>query len=305
MSAIENRDGAGPLAFAAVGFSYVSWGLMPAYWKMCGGADGFVVLGHRAVWTALFVALALAASGRAGAVAATVARIRADARSAALFALLVLMAAINWWVNAQAAYLCRIVEIGAGQFLTPLMTVALGVICFKERLTRAKRAGLALAAAGLAVMVAGLPSFPWLTLTVSSSWAVYSAAKRKLQLNPAASTMLEALAMAPLAAAYLTLTQDAGGPGWTVPGDAAGTAALVGTGVVTSLPLITYAYAANAMPLNVLGFCQYLSPMLAIGLGVLVYGEAFGGARLAAMAFVWAGIAAILAEQARQRRPAP
>ena len=66
--------------------------------------------------------------------------------------------------------------------------------------------------------------------------------------------------------------------------------ALVGTGVITSVPLIAYTYATNYLPLNLLGFCQYLSPILVLCLGIFVYEEKFGWDEIFPMTFVWAGI---------------
>ena len=78
--------------------------------------------------------------------------------------------------------------------------------------------------------------------------------------------------------------------------------ALVGTGILTSVPLITYTYATNYLPLNLLGICQYLSPILTLCLGVFVYDEHFGLQELLPMMFVWVGIALFLLGQQKNRR---
>ena len=59
---------------------------------------------------------------------------------------------------------------------------------------------------------------------------------------------------------------------------------LMGTGVVTALPLLWFAEAARRLPLSTMGFVQYLSPTGQLLIGVWLYGEPFGGGR--AVAFV-------------------
>src|SRR4029453_18616145 len=68
---------------------------------------------------------------------------------------------------------------------------------------------------------------------------------------------------------------------------AAHTALLVLTGVVTAVPLLLFAGAANRIPLSAIGLLQYLAPILQLSCGVLVFGEPMPPARLAGFAFVW------------------
>ena len=51
---------------------------------------------------------------------------------------------------------------------------------------------------------------------------------------------------------------------------------LAGTGIVASIPLIFFTIAAVNLPMNVLGFCQYISPILTLLLGILFFNERFG-----------------------------
>ena len=50
---------------------------------------------------------------------------------------------------------------------------------------------------------------------------------------------------------------------------------LAGTGIVASIPLIFFTIAAVNLPMNVLGFCQYISPILTLLLGILFFNERF------------------------------
>jgi chloramphenicol-sensitive protein RarD len=69
-------------------------------------------------------------------------------------------------------------------------------------------------------------------------------------------------------------------------------------GVVTALPLLLFARAANAVPLSTIGFAQYLSPTLSLLLGVFVYGEPFTAAHLVCFSLIWTGLLLVSIEAA-------
>ena len=79
---------------------------------------------------------------------------------------------------------------------------------------------------------------------------------------------------------------------------------LAGTGIVASLPLIFFTIAAVNLPMNVLGFCQYISPILTLLLGVLFFNEQFGWTQLFPLLFIWSGIGPFLFAQVREHRKA-
>ena len=54
--------------------------------------------------------------------------------------------------------------------------------------------------------------------------------------------------------------------------------------------MILFSYGANLLPLNVLGFFQYLSPTIALLLGIFFFHEPFGMAQLSACACIWAAL---------------
>lgn len=66
--------------------------------------------------------------------------------------------------------------------------------------------------------------------------------------------------------------------------------------------LDTATYATNYLALNLLGFCQYISPILTLVLGIFVYQESFGWEKIYPMLFVWLGIVLFIFGQRKIRR---
>ena len=79
---------------------------------------------------------------------------------------------------------------------------------------------------------------------------------------------------------------------------------LIGCGVITAVPLLLFAGAANRVSLTVLGMCQYLAPSLQFLIGVLLLHEPMPGARLAGFGLVWLALVIFTLDAVRHHRQA-
>ena len=107
-----------------------------------------------------------------------------------------------------------------------------------------------------------------------------------LHLQPISSITLETLiVLAPSIIYIYNLHSNSSGHFLT--SDVTTTFLLLGAGIVTAVPLLLFSYGANELPLNVLGFIQYISPTLAFVWGIFFFHEPFGTDKLIALSFIW------------------
>ena len=76
---------------------------------------------------------------------------------------------------------------------------------------------------------------------------------------------------------------------------------LIGTGVVTAIPLLLFGAAARRLPLTSIGLLQYLAPMLQFGVGVGIRHEPMPPARLLGFALVWVALVVLTADALKRR----
>ncbi len=113
--------------------AFVTWGLVPVYWKLLRFVPATEILAHRFVWTCLFMILLLSWQRRWPEVLANL-----RSRRTALFCAGSGVAiAINWFVFIWAVNAGHVLETSLGYFMSPLVNVLLGAIFLRERLTRA------------------------------------------------------------------------------------------------------------------------------------------------------------------------
>lgn len=126
---------------------------------------------------------------------------------------------------------------------------------------------LALLLVGVLIMIWGLGRIPWIAILVSSTWAVYSAIKKKVPLSAWISLAVEHALMLIPAALYLVYLERAGGMYFLHRHGVELDLALLFVGFVTAIPMIAFSYAAPRLPMLILGFIQYLNPILVTSLG--------------------------------------
>src|SRR5690606_41973155 len=111
----------------------------------------------------------------------------------------------------------------------------------------------------------------------------------------------ETLLLAPFAVAFLAWCEmrGTGALGHSSTGI---NALLVGSGLITALPLALFAYGARLIPYSTIGIVQSIGPTLHILIGVFVYREAFTAERGVGHVMIWAALAIYAADGARRMR---
>jgi chloramphenicol-sensitive protein RarD len=271
--------------------AYVSWGLLPVYWKLLGHVPTAQLLSHRIVWSFVTLAVFLALRGRLGPL---LGRISPAARRSYMLASLLI--GVNWFIYVWSVNAGYIVEASLGYFITPLLSVLLGVFFLRERLRRLQWAPLALAAAGVVYLAFDYGRLPWIALALASTFSLYGLVKKKAPLGAVEGLPLETAMLLPPALAWLVWSQWRG-EGVFLHAGTLSDLLLVGAGTVTTAPLAMFAAAAQRIPLSMIGILQYIAPTIQFLLGVFMYHEPFTRAQFAGFSMVWIALLLFLLER--------
>ena len=274
-----------PRGLAAGAAAFTIWGLFPVYLHPLRGVPALQVIAHRITWSCLFLVAWLLLRGELGDLRATLARPALLAR----LALTATLISINWLVYVWAVTHSHVVDTSLGYYINPLVNVLLGVIVLRERLNRAQWTAIGLAALAVLylALLAGRP--PWIAGTLAVSFSLYGFVRKVISVEALPGLTTETLLLMPLAVGYLAWCQWAGSGALTTQG--AGVAALlIGSGLITAIPLFLFAYGARLLPYSTVGVLQYIAPSLQLLCGVVLYRESFGPARAAGFALIWAAL---------------
>lgn len=265
--------------------AYGIWGLFPIYWKALEHVDVLEVVAHRIAWTVPFVALVLTANGGWAPVRTV---LRTPTRIFAL-CLTTIAITLNWGIYIWAVGHERVLEASLGYYLSPILSVTVGFLAFRERLTRLQIAAVALAALGVLNEVFAYGDVPWAALGVGISFAIYGAVRKATPIDAPSGLLLETALLAPCAAAWMLWLALQGHADFLHVNPATDVLLVLG-GAVTAIPLLFYVGAARRLPLSTLGLLFYLTPSLQFAVGIFVYGEPFPPTRAITFVLVWVGL---------------
>jgi len=265
--------------------AYILWALFPIYWKNLGSVPAIVVIGHRMIWSFVFVlgVLVLKKDWE---------RYRVIFQSPKI--LLTYLAAasllgINWLVFVWAINAGFIVESSLGYFINPLVSVLLGVIFFREKLRLWQWLPIGLALLGVIYLTVSYGALPWIALILAFSFGFYGLIKKSATLNSLDGFALETGFMFLPALIYLLYFKSLGqaffaDQGLTI------ALLLVFTGFVTGIPILLFGAGARRIRLSTLGLLQYIVPTGHLLIGVLIYGENFPQEKMVGYSMIWIAI---------------
>ena len=270
---------------AALG-CYVLWGILPLYWHLLAEAEANEILAHRILWSVVFMLATVVATRRWNVLKTDCRELWQNKKRGALLMAAAIIISMNWLVYIWAVNHNHVIDTSIGYYINPLVNVLFGVAIFGETLSSPKKISIALAAVGIILMTLQIGKLPWVSVALALTFGSYGALKKMLHLDPFTSITLETLLLFPFAF-YYAANLTASGAAHFGPATPLLSLLLAGCGVATAVPLILFSYGANLLPLNVLGFFQYISPTMTLLLGIFFFNEPFGLAQLCTFGFIW------------------
>jgi chloramphenicol-sensitive protein RarD len=261
--------------------AYLLWGLFPIYWKWLHTVPALELIAHRIAWSFILLAIIIFVTRQWKLFHSKLTR-----KVFLIYLAAAVLLSINWLAYVWAVNAGFIVETSLGYFINPLLSVLMGVIFLRERLRAWQWVPIGLAAAGVFFLTMAYGALPWIALTLAFSFGIYGLVKKTAPLGSLYGLTLETGILFVPAVAFLvylqTIHQGAFLNSYPVTD-----LLLVGAGLVTTIPLLMFASAAQRIPLSLVGVLQYIAPTLQFLIGVLVYKEPFDQSHLIGFGIVW------------------
>ena len=272
----------------------IIWGVSALYWIETDPVSPADVVAHRAIWSLPVAALVLILAGRLSATWALLKQLKT-----LLWSLLgTVLLSLNWGVFVYAVSTGRATEASLGYFMLPLLTIIVGRVVFQVVLGMAQRIAVALALCAVLMQIVSFGSLPWVSLVVSSSFALYGAMRKKIEADTMQGLFIETLCMAPFALAWLWATGGAGMGQHGIKVDVF----LLMAGIFTTAPLLTYVAASRLLPLNIVGLTSYLGPSLQLLVAQTLLGESIDLVTAFSFALVWLGVLLVSGQGVMKRK---
>jgi chloramphenicol-sensitive protein RarD len=284
------------LAFGAG--AYLIWGSFPLLFQLSKFASPFETVVWRVVFGFLFAAILVTITKTWGQILALV----KTPKKLVWVAVAAIFIFINWQVYVVAVVTGNVIETSLGYFINPLVTVMFAVVLLKEKLRRMQWVALGVGLIAVLVLTVDYGRPPWIAIVLALSFGTYSLAKNRVGRNIGAlqSFTIESATVLPIAIIQLIVVASFG-PIMLLSGPMEA-AVLIGLGIMTAVPLILFGAAASRIPLSMIGFIQYLTPVLQFSAGYFILSEEMPPVRWIGFGLVWVSLV-ILTSDAFRRRP--
>ncbi|MGM8211488.1 EamA family transporter RarD [Virgibacillus sp. W0430] len=279
--------------------AYILWGFLPIYWKLVNNVPADTVLAHRIIWSFVLMMAVILLLRKGSSFLQTCKQLIADRKKLISILSASFIISFNWLIFIWAVNSDHVIQASLGYYINPLVSILLGIIVLKERLTRRQLFSIILASIGVLNLTISFGVFPWVSLLLAITFALYGLFKKMVNLSSLFGLAIETMIVMPIALIYVLFFSSGSTPAHTA--DSLTVLLLIGTGVATAVPLLLFGSAVRTIPLSMVGFLQYIAPTIMLLLGVFLYGETFSQAHLLSFIFIWIALFLYMGSSLRHR----
>ncbi len=274
--------------------AYLWWGVMPLYWNVLSHASSFEIIAYRISFSFITVLIFLVATKNLRTF-----KIIKDRKKMLLITAGALLLAINWTVYIYAIGIGDYTQAGMGYYINPIVSILLGVVFLKEKLTKGQVGALALVSIGVVYYIISQGQVPVIALTLAVTFGLYGLYKKTAGLDSIQSLTMETTILFPISLAVLFIIGGKEGAIFLNSGILPDIFIIL-AGIVTLGPLLLFSEGAKRIPLTRVGFLQYIAPSLMLVSG-LILGNQFNVHQIICFFFIWAGLAVYTVSNIKMR----
>ncbi len=267
-------------------FANLLWGSLPIFWKLLASIPAAIILADRIIWTLILTVLLVIIHKN---FIPTIKTLK-NKKDLGFLVLRSLCLLINWLTYIWGVNNNYILDCSIGYFISPLITVFLGWLILKEKLTKWQLVSIIIVGIAILNLALGYGRIPWLALTIGLSFSLYSLFRKTSNLDSLPGLTSEMCVLVIPAIIYLSYFSILKQQFYFMNETPLLNILLVLTGVVTAAPLLLYASAIRKIKLSSAGVFQYITPTVAFFIGVLIYKEPLSYMYMVTFSIIWIGV---------------
>jgi len=266
--------------------AFLIWGLSPFYWKALGAVPALEIILHRIVWSFVFLVPLVILYGRWKEFIDVI----KNRRTLFILMLTAVFVSCNWFLYIWAVNNDYLLQASLGYYINPLVDVVLGMVFLRERLRPPQILAVLLATAGVLYLTIDYGVFPWIAITLALSFGSYGLIRKVAPVSSLVGLTVETMLLSFPALIYLVYLGTKGiGSIFRVSFEM--DLLLMGSSLVTAVPLLFFTLGARRILLSSVGLLQYIAPSGMFLLAIFVFDEPFSMAQVWTFVFIWIALA--------------
>lgn len=273
---------------------YIIWGLLPIYWGLLSSFSPLFVLTNRIIWSAVFTFILLLFTGRHKELFSAF----KDIKIMKYLVPAAILITCNWGLYIWAVTRGHVLDASLGYFINPLAVFICGVVVFREGFRKMELMALILAAIGVLICTLQVGEVPLIALALAFSFSTYSTVKKLAHVDGLISVCIETLIVTPVALLFIIFSPTTSTAFMSA--TSIEIMLLIGSGIMTALPMVLYSQGFNYLPLTTMGILQFASPTLMFFISIANGEEVVS--RLGGFMLIWVGLIVFTSDLVRRER---
>ena len=263
------------------------WGVIGViYFKYISFAGSIEVVIHRCVWTSVVLIISTFYFSKWN----IFFKIVANKKKLIWLFFSSMLIFINWatWIYALGTN--RIIDASFGYFIMPILSVFLGYVFFKEKITKKRSLSILLVLISiLFLLIVSFNSIPWVGIIVALSWGFYNLLRKKVNVDTDIGLLIESLFILPFAlfSFYMIFQNHLNDFSLSNPSLML---LLMLAGPMTVIPLFLYVRGVELCGLGPTGMIFYITPTFQFILGFFYYNEDFSLEKSLSFILIWIAV---------------
>jgi len=196
---------------------------------------------------------------------------------------------INWLLYIWAVNFGHIMEASLGLYITPIISMILGVLILKDKINTEARLSIALAFLGVLSITYDYGKVPWVAISLAITSGIYGLVKKYIQTDAVVGMCVEMMMTIPFALLCLVILHLNNKTYFG--SDIHVSLLLIGAGVLTTLPLLWFTEGSKRLSLTTIGFFQYITPSITFLLGIFIFKNTITLIQWLSFIFIWFSLA--------------
>ena len=264
----------------------IFWGLpQPLFFNELNHIDTLEIVLHRGLWSFVFLFLILL----------TVTNLNEfyelfkSSKKIIVLTITAFLIASNWACFIYAVGQSRVQDASMGYFITPMISIILGNIFLKEKLTKYKTTAVLLMLFAIVYLFISLKEVPILIILIGSTWSIYGLLRKHIMVSSSIGLLYETFIISIFSLPYLIFIFINGESNF-ISVDLKTTILLVLTGGVTIFPLFFFNLGLKYIQLGLAGVLFYLAPTFHFITSYFILNEEILYGKITSFIIIWIGI---------------
>lgn len=281
-------------------FAFFIWGaIAPIYFKQVASVEPLEVLIHRIFWSFIILIPLLFITKQID----VFKQLIKDVNKLKYLTISTFFISLNWLIFIWAVGNNKIMETALGYFINPLVSIFLGYVFFKERMTKYQYIAIFIAFSAVIYQVITLGTVPLVSIGLALSFAFYGMIRKKVNVGSIVGLFTETLILMPFAIIGIYYLIVSNKISFLHSTEYINIMLSLG-GVITIIPLLLFNGAATRMKLSTLGFFQYIGPTCSFLLAIFIYNEELNIGKLITFCLIWIALVIFSVDSINSRQKA-